>query len=503
MSGEECSLQPLLVMSVRKPNVAAIKKLLDQPESLKFETKRVSGKMVGKALETICAFANTSGGILVLGVEDAKKTKGNTRLCGISENPEAVAELERKLSTHFLPPIEGIESFDWSVRNRERRADTIKLLKVVASKHVHSILDNGTWRRIGPSNRQMNASEIAELSFARGARSIEGKPVDVDLDLLNTDAFSSYCAERGIRRGSIGERLLKIGLASRSDRKTKPTLAAVVLFAESPSDLLASQGHRSGIRIFHYAGSTIERGVNPNLRKKPITIGGPAALLIEQTTDRVLEEIASGFQMAKSGFTTVHTYPDRVIKEAITNAVLHRDYRYVRDAQIRIFDDRIEIESPGVFPANITPLNIHQAGSSPRNPSLVSHIREFPEPPNVDAGEGVPMMFQAMQDAGFYPPRYSWEPTKAVPTVTVTLLNECRPAIWEQVSFFIDQQGKIANKDLREIAGVETLEASRMLREWVKIGFLKMDDSKGKRNTVYRKDTGADDMTLFDEGEVN
>ena len=58
-------------------------------ESLHFETKRVSNKMVARALDTICAFANTEGGILALGVEDYEKAEGRDRLYGIEENPEA------------------------------------------------------------------------------------------------------------------------------------------------------------------------------------------------------------------------------------------------------------------------------------------------------------------------------------------------------------------------------------------------------------------------------
>ncbi len=61
--------------------------LLAQPETARFESKRVSGKMVGKALETICAFANTAGGTLALGLEDLAKATGSDRLHGLAENP--------------------------------------------------------------------------------------------------------------------------------------------------------------------------------------------------------------------------------------------------------------------------------------------------------------------------------------------------------------------------------------------------------------------------------
>ena len=83
-----------------------ITKMLALPESRTLDFKRVSGKMVGKALETLCAYANTYGGALVLGVEDPKKSSGTARFYGVEENPEAVDELQRKVRTEFHPPIE-------------------------------------------------------------------------------------------------------------------------------------------------------------------------------------------------------------------------------------------------------------------------------------------------------------------------------------------------------------------------------------------------------------
>ena len=85
-----------------------VTKLLAAPESRWLDVKRVSGKMVHRALETICAFANTEGGALVLGVDDPAKAQGAARLFGLQENPEAVDELQRKLRTQFSPALEGI-----------------------------------------------------------------------------------------------------------------------------------------------------------------------------------------------------------------------------------------------------------------------------------------------------------------------------------------------------------------------------------------------------------
>ena len=59
-----------------------------------------------------------------------------------------------------------------------------------------------------------------------------------------------------------------------------------------------------------------------------------------------------------TGFTTRYRIPERAVKEAITNAIIHRDYYIKRDIEIRIFEDRLEVESPGLLPYNITSRNI-------------------------------------------------------------------------------------------------------------------------------------------------
>ena len=89
------------------------------------------------------------------------------------------------------------------------------------------------------------------------------------------------------------------------------------------------------------------------------------------------------------------------------------------------------------------------------------------------------MMFAEMRAANLYPPFYNENSDAAQPSVIVSLLNEERPPIWEQVSDWIDRNGPIANSDLCSIAGVNTLRASRMLKRWVEQGVLQRDDTDG------------------------
>lgn len=97
------------------------------------------------------------------------------------------------------------------------------------------------------------------------------------------------------------------------------------------------------------------------------------------------------------------------------------------------------------------------------------------------------MMFTEMDAAALYPPQYSLNTEVAVETVTLTLLNEERPAAWGQVSDWIDRNGPIANRNLREIAGVDTLESSRMLRNWVAQRLLVALPAASRQQARYAK----------------
>jgi len=495
------------MISLKDADEALMRALLDwalsRAESSVLETKRVSGKMVGKALETICAFANTNGGWLLLGVEDAGKAQGRARLFGIGENPEAVDELLRKLDTHHLPVIEGVRGFRLRARLRDDADGAIVALHVPASDKVHSILDDGTWMRGQASNREMNATEITDLSYRRGVRSAESEPVDVDFELLDTEIWRLFLRGRGLSSTNIADQLYRIGLARKIDGQLRPLRAAALLFADYPGALLAATGTRADVRVFHYKGTQIEAGAVPNLKKTPKTLSASLYRLIEQTHAYVMDELAEGLTLARSGFQTVHRYPDRVIKEAITNALIHRDYRLNRDVQIRIFDNRIEILSPGLFPGRITAATIHRAGSFARNALLAGNLREFPEPPNVDAGEGVRMMFSLMRANSLYPPQYQELHGQAQEAVMVTLLNEERTPIWEQVSDWMDRHGPIGNRQLCAISGLDTLKASRLLKRWVEQGLLEADRTRAKRNMVYLKPlaTGGAEAGLLCEPE--
>ena len=486
--------------------------LLQSPESKTLDFKRLGAGKVAKMLETICAFANTEGGWLVVGIGDPKDSKPadkpQQRLWGVQENPEAFDELQRKCRTHFNPPIGTLSLHRLPCTLRDGSAGHVALLRVGKSERVHSVVDGGTWSRGGASNRQLGAAEITDLSYRRGERSAESEPVNVPFALLETNAWRAFVGQRGLRAGSMAEQLQRIGLAETTPGaqggEVQPRRAAVLLFADEPGSVLAAFGSRADIRLMVYAGKDVGSGATPNLRKPPKTIRGPLIEQIDQAVRAVLDELAQGLTLASSGFKTRHKYPERVVKEAIVNAVIHRDYRLNRDIVIRIFDDRLTVESPGALPGTITPANIERARSKARNPLVAQNLREFPVPPNIDDGEGVRMMFGEMAAAHLYPPQYRQTLDTAVEGVAVTLLNEDRPPAWVEVSDWIDRNGPIANADVCRIAGVDTLRASKMLRGWVDRRLLEPLPGRARSNAAYRKPTAEEQASLLagtsDEG---
>jgi len=396
-------------------------------ESQTVEFKRLSSvkNEVERIVESVVALTNSDGGSVILGVEDPSKkvAKPYDRIFGIEENPSNFDLLGREI-TRIIPPLGSI----WPPQ-------------IVPVPEVNK--------------------RIAILFII--------KSVD-DFHLLKTPFYEEWRSEKKIAGASVEETLDKTGLAKRDDKGIlRPTRAAVLLFAEYPSDLMDT---KCTIRVFQYTGKLATFGETPNLIGTPKTIHGPIVKLIKDAHDYVLTLLRSGIKIP-SGFVTEYQLPERAVKEAITNAVIHRDYYIKRDIEVKIFEDRIEIENPGLFSYNITPANIgYIRAEGYRNDLLVKHLTEFPLPPNLDQNEGDRAMRQEMKNSNLYPPIY-WTYPHLPDTVRVILLNEKVSPEWKTIYDFLKQNKYIVNETAREITGIKQMDKmSRILKKWVDSGLL-------------------------------
>jgi len=142
-------------------------------------------------------------------------------------------------------------------------------------------------------------------------------------------------------------------------------------------------------------------------------------------------------------------YPFETIHEIITNAILHRDYSIAADVLIRVFDNRVEVESPGLLPGQVTIKNIRNQQFA-RNGALVRLINKFPEPPNKDVGEGLNTAFRAMQRLRLKPPVIA----ETENTFLVQIRHDPLASPEESVMDYLQNHSQIKNSIARELTGI-------------------------------------------------
>lgn len=224
----------------------------------------------------------------------------------------------------------------------------------------------------------------------------------------------------------------------------KPTVAGVLIFSEEPQALLPK---RCGVKIYRYKTSD-EEGRRENLAFDPITIEGCLYNQISEAVDKT-KEIIEEIPKLDDGRLEQIEYPQETLHEIITNAVLHRDYSILKDVQIRIFDNRVEIESPGRLPGHITVNNILREQFA-RNGTIVRLINKFPNAPNKDVGEGLNTAFDAMSRLRLKPPIIG----ELENSVIVYIKHEPLASIESAIMEYLSENNSITNRIAREIAGV-------------------------------------------------
>jgi ATP-dependent DNA helicase RecG len=277
--------------------------------------------------------------------------------------------------------------------------------------------------------------------------------------------------------GSIVQLLLDNKLATKNQNDANLSNAAVVVFGKNPSALL---GNKAAIRIVHYAGISPQRTGKPNFVRPPFTIDGPLLRQVQMAFDYI--SVVRPVQLLGAHFRQ-RKIPDYALQEAITNAVIHRDYSIAKYILVSIFDDRVEVESPGWFPGHVTPRNILDERFS-RNPIIEQTASRLPDAPNLDIGEGVDRMFEEMDRHHLYHPRYAPR-RKFLHSVHLTLYNVHRRTEWDAVEQYLSEHETIGNADVCALTGLSTLQASELLKEWVGRGFLSKIPGGGKKYARY------------------
>lgn len=341
--------------------------------------------------ETLVAFANTDGGTIVLGYDE----KGN-RLLRIEL--EFIEGTLREAVEMCQPPVHAtLETAD--------SGDGVTLvIRVPRSTGLHALDDGRVLVRSGALNRPLRGDEIRHLATNKATADYETEVVPgASLDDFDQAIISEYLEKREIRTRrkvttDTPTMLREIGAV---DAANQPLVAGILLFGKNPQAFLP----QSGLVFVKYPGVDMraEGGAFGYGRREEIN--GPLARVIERSWNVVLEEMRVGAVVTGLARQDVLEYPEYAVREALVNAVCHRDYRMRgRRIEIKKFSDRMEIHSPGGLAGYITLDNIIEEHFS-RNPRIVQGLYQWGY--IEELGMGIDRMIEDMTSYGHPVPKFS------------------------------------------------------------------------------------------------
>jgi len=383
------------------------KRLFDNPDLNFFCAPNIEGQTFERKFKrepkllaaTLCGFANAQGGLLVIGITDDLKLQGVNELgeeC-IAKMVGAVEQVDTLVNHRFVDII-----------NHKGKPDRLILMYVdPVTDRVVFRSDKEAFMRRGDRTVKLTPQEIFQLMQQRSGQPAEDRPIIPYNECpLDTEVFN-WLMERAsetleVRQDPL-EFLRNLGLIVDEDGKPYLTVAGYLLLARNPRQLIPG----AYVRFLKYEGTEQRVGTQQNLVKDE-TFWGPVPKIVLRLRDFIPSQVREFTYLAPDGqFRTEPEYPTDVWDEAIVNAIFHRSYgNGFREEPIfvRMFEDRMEVLSPGPFPEGIGPGRFRH---KPRNPHLMNAMRYFRKVQMI--GEGTKRMYQEMADLGLPEPEF-YEP---------------------------------------------------------------------------------------------
>jgi len=351
--------------------------ILANPENSRVEFKRDDIRPEQLAKEVV-AFANFRGGQVFLGIDDAKEIIGvQKKNC---EEWVMDTVFGRYITPSIIPLYEEIKTPEGNVAVITVEQGALKPYAVKTS-------DKETiYIRIGSISRRADRDQILRMSQEAGYYHFEIAPVsgssiqDIDRELF-IHYYSDVFNEQIKDEEDLVLRLSQLDLLVKSSFENYVcSISGLILFGRSPGRYLPHHG----VRIVHYRGDEIDtNGISDKVFR------GPLARIVEDVelrrsglVDNVIHHIAEKISketISSDGVTRIEEWkiPERILRELVVNSIVHRDYTRKGLNEIRIFSNRIEVESQGRLPNTLTIEKIKVGQKYPRNPILVQFAQNF------------------------------------------------------------------------------------------------------------------------------
>ncbi|MGC9356685.1 MAG: ATP-binding protein [Anaerolineae bacterium] len=426
--------------------------------------------------ETMVAFANADGGTLYVGLNERGRPTGDV----FPEEFNTAFSRAESLCRPLIP-------VEW--QQTEARGAFIFVGHVRRSPEMHTLADGRVLVRTGPENRPLSGDQVRQLATNRSVGDYEAEPVagakrsDFDEEIL-AEFVSKWEEQQGRPfTRPLDDVLREMGWLT---REKQPTVAGILLFGKNPQIFIP----RSDLVFVRFEGTEMRGKDGAPGYGRRIEVSGPLPRIIDRTWSHLKEQIQVG-AVVRGDLQREEKwiYPSAAIREALVNAVAHRDYRLRgRSIEVRMFTDRLEVSSPGSLPGFITVDNIVDEHFS-RNPRIVNGLFQWGY--IEELGLGVDLMIEEMVNAGHAPPQFKETPFSFTVTFSSTL--ERRPLTGRRLSTnerqakalaYVQHHGRITNREYQNLCPNVTPETLRLdLSDLVQQGVLLKVGAK--RGTYY------------------
>ncbi len=405
--------------------------------------------------EALVALANAEGGTVVIGLEPA--TRQPTGI--MSDMAEQDLRSAQVQTTPHIP-------VDWQEENTSR--GTLVVLGVQASRNLHSLLDGRVLVRAGSVNRVVLGPELQLLVRQRPLLTGEQQTVyeasleDLNLDLVHEYRGLYYPRPHAQHALPVTEFLRQLGSL---DADGCPTLSGLLLFGYCPQQILPF----TRVIFVNFRRAPELPGTDDEHRySRREEFTGPLRDIIPNVFDVIRKEMSQ--DSVVQGVTRIDRteYPLTVVREALVNALVHRDYSLSgRCVEIHMFEDCLEVTSPGGLPAHITLDNMLDEHYS-RNPRIVNGLFHWGY--IEELGLGIDLMYNDLARNGHPPPEFDATPDR----VKVKMYNRRNttliPELWHSTMnqrqlaaiSHVQAAGSITNRKYQQLCPGVSAETLRL-----------------------------------------
>lgn len=448
-----------------------------ESEVTDIEAKSAVGGLPKSVRAAVSAFANTVGGVILLGIDESSGFSA----VGVQGAGKLTSDLSSMLADEFEPPIRAL------ISQLEFEGHVIVVAEIPAVSYEQrpcfykgAGMSTGSWTRTGASNRKLTPYEVQIMLASRGQpRDDERAVAGTSITDLDPAALESYIrrlrATRPVAFGGLSDDdiLRRSGvLVLGSEGQTVLSLSGLLALGRYPQQWFP----QLNLTFVHVPDetATASRGVR---FLDNVAIDGPIPVIVRDALAAITRNLARRSVISGAGRSDVLEYPELVIREAVVNALVHRDLSAAAEGtqvQVELYPSRLVVRNPGGLHGPVTVDQLFDEGiSSSRNARLLRLLEDVPisgEDRTVveNRGSGIREMARALRAAGMSLPVFD----NQISRFTVTFPNHT--LLSDEIIRWID-----------------SLEQDRLTDSQV-VALATMRSGESLDNPSYRRLTGVD-----------